>query len=97
MERKLRIDTHVLYHFLLIDVSRKLLDYCLQESVRFAWFHEHPHYGELSLVIFMNEMDFHGILLAVHGVLAWAVKVKLDELILFAMNLYGALSIGVDL
>ena len=65
--------------------------------MRFAWFYEHPHYGELSLVIFMNEMDFHGILLAVHGVLAWAVKVKLDELIFFAMNLYGALSVGVDL
>src|SRR5215475_10097325 len=65
--------------------------------MRFAWLHEHPHYGELSLVIFMDEMDFHGILLAVHSVLAWAMKVKLNELIFFAMNLYGVLSVGVDL
>ena len=63
----------------------------------FAWLHEHPHYGELSFVIFMDEMDFHSILLVIHGVLAWAVEVKLDELKLFAMNLYDALSIGVDL
>src|SRR4030095_15015392 len=45
----------------------------------------------------MDEMDFHGILLAVHSVLAWAMKVELDELIFFAMNLYSALSVGVDL
>ena len=24
----------------------------------FAWLHEHPHYGELSFVVFMDEMDF---------------------------------------
>src|SRR5947208_2024299 len=65
-EEILGIDAHVRYRFLLIDVSRKLLDERLQESVRFAWLHEHPHDGELALVIFMDEMDFHGILLTVH-------------------------------
>ena len=63
----------------------------------FAWLHEYSHYGKWSFVIFMDEMDFHSILLAIHGVLAWAVEVKLDELILFAMNLYDAFNIGVDL